>query len=74
VVLEEFGKAVGGLAASDQTEEDRERWFNQTYDQLRKSLHGDGHLKGIMFWRWDAINSQVKPQPSPFLPPAVGNT
>eukprot|EP00884_Botryococcus_braunii_P017735 jgi/Botrbrau1/4645/Bobra.33_2s0016.1 len=58
VVLEEFGKAVGGLAASDQTEEDRERWFNQTYDQLRSSIHGDGHLKGIMFWRWEAINSQ----------------
>jgi hypothetical protein len=56
LVLEEFGKAVGGLASSDQTETDRAKWFNQTYSQIRDSVEARDALKGVLFWRWAAIN------------------
>ena len=55
LVLEEFGKAVGGLASSDQTEADRAKWFNQTYSQLRESVEARDALKGVLFWRWAAV-------------------
>ena len=56
LVLEEFGKAVGGLASSDQTETDRAKWFNQTYSQIMESVAARDALKGVLFWRWAAIN------------------
>jgi len=56
-LLEEFGKAVGGEAASDQTETDRSKWFNQTYSRVRASVENGEPLRGVLFWRWGAIGN-----------------
>lgn len=57
MLLEEFGTAVGGEAASDQTETDRSKWFNQTYSRVRESVEGGEPLRGVLFWRWGAIGN-----------------
>lgn len=57
LLLEEFGKAVGGEAASDQTETDRSKWFNQTYSRVRQSVENGEPLRGVLFWRWGAIGN-----------------
>ena len=57
LLLEEFGKAVGGEAASDQSEGDRSKWFNQTYSRVRESVEGGEPLRGVLFWRWGAIGN-----------------
>jgi hypothetical protein len=44
------GKAVGG-------EDDRTKWFNQTYEQARASIAARDALKGILFWRWAALGN-----------------
>ena len=57
LLLEEFGKAVGGEAASDQTETDRSKWFNQTYSRVRESVENGEPLRGVLFWRLGAIGN-----------------
>eukprot|EP00884_Botryococcus_braunii_P017464 jgi/Botrbrau1/4400/Bobra.105_2s0043.1 len=58
VILEEFGKAVGGEAAASETEVQRRQWYQQTFQQVLDSINTGGSMKGIMFWRWNAINSK----------------
>ena len=55
LLLEEFGKGVGGKAVGG--EDDRTKWFNQTYTQARESIANRDALKGILFWRWAALGN-----------------
>ena len=57
LLLEEFGKAVGGEAAADQSESDRSKWFDQTYARVRESVENGEPLRGVLFWRWGAIGN-----------------
>lgn len=53
LLLEEFGKGVGGKAVGG--EDDRTKWFNQTYAAASASIKNRDALKGVMFWRWAAL-------------------
>ncbi|CAK0785548.1 hypothetical protein CVIRNUC_008758 [Coccomyxa viridis] len=58
LVLEEFGKAVGGYLPIDKTEGPQAQYsyYQQTYQQAQQSLDSNTGLKGIMFWRWAGVD------------------
>ncbi|CAL8466100.1 g5636 [Coccomyxa elongata] len=62
VVLEEFGKGVGGDLAKGQTESQRMDWYKLVYYLVEQDLEAGTPLKGILFWRWDAVAAAVNSQ------------
>ncbi|EIE27747.1 glycoside hydrolase [Coccomyxa subellipsoidea C-169] len=62
LVLEEFGKAVGGYLPIDKQEgpEAQYAYYKQTYDAAQASLQANTGLKGIMFWRWAGVDPTAK--------------
>ncbi|CAL5224413.1 g7095 [Coccomyxa viridis] len=61
LVLEEFGKAVGGYLPVDKAEgpQAQYNYYQQTYSQAQQSLDSNTGLKGIMFWRWAGVDPTV---------------
>ena len=56
LVLEEFGKAAGGQWP-DQTPAMRDDYYRLVYALAEQSISTSGGLKGIMFWRWAAVDT-----------------
>jgi hypothetical protein len=56
LVLEEFGKAAGGQWP-DQTPAMRDDYYRLVYALAEQSISSSGGLKGIMFWRWAAVDT-----------------
>ncbi|CAL5228479.1 g11621 [Coccomyxa viridis] len=60
VVLEEFGKGVGGELAKGETAAQRLGWYKEVYNLVEQQLQSKSPLKGILFWRWDGVTAAVQ--------------
>jgi mannan endo-1,4-beta-mannosidase len=58
MIVEEFGKAYGGIDAQSgkgQTEKQQSDYYALTYSIVENSIDYNGAIKGIAFWRWNAV-------------------
>ncbi|MCJ1422622.1 hypothetical protein MMC29_000502 [Sticta canariensis] len=63
LVLEEFGKASAPFSTNNviygegETEESQMQYYKLVYAITESSINVNGPIKGIAFWRWDAVSS-----------------
>ncbi|KAK9917492.1 hypothetical protein WJX75_004981 [Coccomyxa subellipsoidea] len=61
LVIEEFGKFVGGIYDRQHTETAGRQlaYYKGVYEEVGKSILGSGAIKGILFWRWKAADPTI---------------
>ncbi|BDA48416.1 probable mannan endo-1,4-beta-mannosidase 1 at N-terminal half [Coccomyxa sp. Obi] len=62
LVIEEFGKFVGGIYDKQHTETAARQlaYYKKVYAEVSKSVFGSGAIKGILFWRWKAADPTIE--------------
>ena len=51
----------GGISAAGQTVDQQTAYYNVTYAITEASINAGQALRGVLFWRWDAVDNTVRP-------------